>query len=99
MNRPIVRDGFLTGLKWWPVALLIALLTGAIANAQDWNQWGCRRETRQYTLYDVDRYRHGSHYHETWTPRRTWYETRTYCPPEYERPRYGFEPWLQNRRW
>lgn len=32
MNRPIVRDGFLTGLKWWPVILVLGLC-GAVFGA------------------------------------------------------------------
>ncbi len=30
MNRPLVSDGFLTGLKWWPVIFLFALCCSAL---------------------------------------------------------------------
>lgn len=31
MDRPLVRDGFLTGLKWWPVVFLVVLCASAFA--------------------------------------------------------------------
>ena len=77
--------------------VIAVLCAGLNTEAQD--DWGCRRETRRYTRYDVTRYQHGSHSHEVWTPRETWYETRTYCRPDrIHQPHYGFEPWIQPMR-